>query len=73
MGDLDVGTSLLIVLVILERAEDELEQILVVVTPLRTKDVEAKEEQYACRKFQFIDNASTIDPKTILFWEVCPI
>ena len=45
MGDLDVGTSLLFVLVILERAEDELELIPEVVAPLRTKDVEAKEEQ----------------------------
>ena len=47
MGDLDVETVPLVVSVpvILERAEDELELILVVVTPLRTKDVEAKEEQ----------------------------
>ena len=40
------GTSLLFVLVILKRAEDELELIPEVVAPLRTKeDVEAKEEQ----------------------------
>ena len=36
MGDLDVETFLLIVSVVLERAEDELELILIVVTPLRT-------------------------------------
>ena len=45
MGDLDVETFLLILSVVLERAEDELELILIVVTPLRTTDVEAKEEQ----------------------------
>ena len=45
MRDLDVETFLSLVLVVLERAEDELELILVVVTPLRTKDIEAKEEQ----------------------------
>ena len=45
MGDLDVETFLLIVSVVLEKAEDELELILTVVTPLRTTDTEAKEEQ----------------------------
>ena len=45
MGDLDVETFPLIVSIVLERAEDKLELILVIVTPLRTKDVEAKEEQ----------------------------
>ena len=45
MGDLDVETFLLTVLVVLERVEDELELILVVVTSLRTKDIEAKEEK----------------------------
>ena len=45
MGDLDVETFLLIVSVGLERAEDKLELILIVVTPLRTTDVGAKEEQ----------------------------
>ena len=48
MGDLDVKTFLLIVSVVLERAEDELELILIVlivVTPLRTTDVGAKKEQ----------------------------
>ena len=44
MGEL-VETFLLIVSVVLERGEDELELILIVVTPLRTMDVEAKEEQ----------------------------
>ena len=45
LGDFDIGTFLLLVLVSLESMEVELELILVVVTPLRTKDVEAKEEQ----------------------------
>ena len=45
MGDLDVETSLLLVSVDLERAEDELELILTVVVPLRTTDTGAKEEQ----------------------------
>ena len=45
MGDFDIGIFLLLVLVILEGTEDNSELILVVVTPLRTKDVEAKEEQ----------------------------
>ena len=45
MGDLEVETFLLIVSVVLERAEDELELILIVVTPLRTTDVGAEEEQ----------------------------
>ena len=39
MGDLDVETLLLFVSVILERAEEELELILIVVTPLKTTDV----------------------------------
>ena len=42
MGDLDVETFLLLVLVVLERVVDEWELILVSVTPLRTKDVEAR-------------------------------
>ena len=42
MGDFDVGIFLMLVLVILEGTKDKLELILVVVTPLRTKDVEAK-------------------------------
>ena len=45
MGDLDVETFLLLVLAVLERAEDELELILIVVTPLNTMDIGAKEEQ----------------------------
>ena len=45
MGDLDVKTFFLIVSEVLERVEDEFELILVVVTPLRTTDIEAKEEQ----------------------------
>ena len=45
MGELDVETSLLLVLAVLVRAEDELEPILIVVTPLKTTDVGAKEEQ----------------------------
>ena len=44
MGDFDIGIFLLPVLVILESTEDEWRLILVVVIPLRTKDVEAKEE-----------------------------
>ena len=43
--NLDVETFLLIVSVVLEREEDELELILIVVIPLRTTDVGAKEEQ----------------------------
>ena len=45
MEELDVETSLLLVLAVLVRAEDELEPILIVVTPLKTTDVGAKEEQ----------------------------
>ena len=45
MGDLDVENFILTVSVILERAEDELELILIVVTPLKTTDVGAKQEQ----------------------------
>ena len=45
MGDLDVETFLLLVSVVLERAEDELELILTVVIPLRTMVVGAKEGQ----------------------------
>ena len=39
------GTFVLLVLIRLESKEVKLELILVVVTPLRNKDVEAKEEQ----------------------------
>ena len=46
MGDLDVETFPLLVLAVLERAEDKLELILIVVIPLKTMDVGAKEEQY---------------------------
>ena len=42
MGDLDVETFLLLVSVVLERAEDKLELILIVVTPLKTMDVGPK-------------------------------
>ena len=45
MGDFDNGIFVLLVLVILEITEDESGLIIVVVTPLRTKDFEAKEEQ----------------------------
>ena len=45
MGDLDAETFPLLVLAVLERAEDEMELILIVVTPLKTTDVGAKEEQ----------------------------
>ena len=45
MRDLDVETFLLLVSAVLERAEDELELILIVVTPLKTTDVGAKEKQ----------------------------
>ena len=45
MGDLDVETFLLLVLQVLERVEDDLELILIVVISLRIKNVEAKEEQ----------------------------
>ena len=45
MGDFYVEIFLLLVLVVLESTEDESGLILVVVTPLRTKDIEAKEEQ----------------------------
>ena len=45
MGDLDVQIFLFIVSVVFERVEDKLELILIVVTPLRTKDIQAKEEQ----------------------------
>ena len=41
----DVQIFLLLVLVILESTEDKSGLILVVITPLRTKDIEAKEEQ----------------------------
>ena len=44
-GRLDVETFLLLVLEVLEKAEDELELILVVVIPLRIKNIETKEEQ----------------------------
>ena len=46
MGDLDVETFLLTMSVVLERAEDKLELIPIVVTPLKTTDVGAKEEHY---------------------------
>ena len=45
MGDFDVETFLLLVLESLESTGVKLEPILVVVTPLRTKDIEVKEEQ----------------------------
>ena len=45
MGDFDVGICLLLVLVILEGMEDKSGLILVVVTPLRTKNTGVKEEQ----------------------------
>ena len=45
MGDLDVQIFVFIVSVVFERVEDKLELILIVVTPLRTKDIQAKEEQ----------------------------
>ena len=44
LGDFDVETSLLFVLVVFERAEDELELKLAAVVPLRTMVVGAKEE-----------------------------
>ena len=44
LGDFDVETSLLFVLVVFERAEDELELKLAVVVPLRTIVVGVKEE-----------------------------
>ena len=44
LGDFDVETFLLLVSVVLERVEDELELKLVVVVPLRTMVVGAKEE-----------------------------
>ena len=43
MGDLNVETFPLLVSAVLERVENELELILIVVTPLRTTDVEATE------------------------------
>ena len=43
MGDLDAETFCLVVSAVLEKAEDELELILIVVTPLRTTDIEATE------------------------------
>ena len=45
LRDFDVGIFLLLVLVNLESTEVELELMLEVVTPLRTKDDEAKEQQ----------------------------
>ena len=42
MGDLDIETYLLTMSLVLERAEDKLELILIVVTPLKTTDVGAK-------------------------------
>ena len=45
MGDLGVEIFLLLVLALLGRVEDQLELILIVVTPLKTTDVVAKEEQ----------------------------
>ena len=45
LGDFDVGIFLLLVLVSLESTEVESKLILVVLTPLRTKDNVAKEEQ----------------------------
>ena len=45
LGDFNVEIFLLLVLVSLGNTEVESELILVVVTPLRTKDNEAKEEQ----------------------------
>ena len=136
-GNFDVGTFLLLVLVSLESTEVESEQILEVVTPLRTKDVEAKGEQLELfctqidifwlelkvsevlvKRHMHVDSSSSlimclsprldcpemeihtmgvcdwiksqtnphwenwafercnsplIDPKTILYWEVCPI
>ena len=45
MGDLDVETFLLLVSVVLERAEDKLDMILTFIIPLRTMVVGAKEEQ----------------------------
>ena len=45
MGDLDAETFPLLALAVLERVEDELELILIVVTPLNTTDVGAKEGQ----------------------------
>ena len=44
-GDFDVGTFLLLVLVSLKSTEVKSELILVVVTPLRTKDIETEEVQ----------------------------
>ena len=45
MGDLDAETFPLLALAVLERAEDELELILIVVTSLKTRDVGATERQ----------------------------
>ena len=45
IGDLDVEIFLLLVSVVLERADDELELILIVVIPLITTSVGAKEKQ----------------------------
>ena len=45
MGDLDVESFPLIVSEVLDRAEDILELILIVVIPLRTTDAGANEEQ----------------------------
>ena len=44
MGDLDVEIFLLLMSVVLERAEDKLKLILTIVIPLRTTGVGAKEE-----------------------------
>ena len=43
MGDFDAETFLLLVSVVLERADDELEPKLVVAVPLRTTFIGAKE------------------------------
>ena len=44
MGEFDAETFLLLVSVVLERVEDEMELKLIVVVPLRTMFVGAKEE-----------------------------
>ena len=44
VGDFDIETFLLLMSVVLERAEDELELKLVVVVPLRTMVIGAKEK-----------------------------
>ena len=44
MGDLEVEIFPLLVLATLGRVEDQLKLILIVVAPLKTMDVEAKEE-----------------------------